>query len=152
MRTFNLITLDEAISRELSQLTAAEKKVIYCFLLHCKSNNLKVGADPIKINAVDYAALLGESSSSAQKYILNALDVLFERDFTYEVRGTQNQKTSLVVTRWIGTFVYGDTPEDLSVSVYFTPSVYSFLNDAVSKVNRIGPDLLSLPKETKELL
>ena len=118
----SLIVKDNALINASYNLELTEQRLIMLAIINARESGQGITADSkLKIQASDYANLFNVSIDASYKALREAVNNLFNRQFSYTAEYKKTGKTGIVRSRWVSRIFYVD---DLALlEITFAPDV-----------------------------
>jgi plasmid replication initiation protein len=113
---------DNALINSSYNLELTEQRLIMLAIIKARESGLGITADSkLEIHASDYAKLFNVSIDASYKALREAVNNLFNRQFSYIAEYKRTGKTGIVRSRWVSRIFYVD---DLALlEITFAPDV-----------------------------
>ena len=117
-----LVVKDNALINASYNLELIEQRLIMLAIIKARESGLGITADSkLEIHASDYAKLFNVSIDASYKALREAVNNLFNRQFSYIAEYKRTGKTGIVRSRWVSRIFYVD---DLALlEITFAPDV-----------------------------
>ena len=117
-----LIVKDNALINASYNLELTEQRLIMLAIINARESGQGITADSkLEIHASDYAKLFNVSIDASYKALREAVNNLFNRQFSYTAEYKRTGKTGIVRSRWVSRIFYVD---DLALlEITFAPDV-----------------------------
>ena len=117
-----LIVKDNALINASYNLELTEQRLIMLAIINARESGQGITADSkLEIHASDYANLFNVSIDASYKALREAVNNLFNRQFSYTAEYKKTGKTGIVRSRWVSRIFYVD---DLALlEITFAPDV-----------------------------
>jgi plasmid replication initiation protein len=117
-----LVVKDNALINASYNLELTEQRLIMLAIIKARESGLGITADSkLEIHASDYAKLFNVSIDASYKALREAVNNLFNRQFSYIAEYKRTGKTGVVRSRWVSRIFYVD---DLALlEITFAPDV-----------------------------
>ena len=117
-----LVVKDNALINASYNLELTEQRLIMLAIINARESGQGITADSkLEIHASDYAKLFNVSIDASYKAIREAVNNLFNRQFSYTAEYKRTGKTGIVRSRWVSRIFYVD---DLALlEITFAPDV-----------------------------
>ena len=117
-----LVVKDNALINASYNLELTEQRLIMLAIINARESGQGITADSkLEIHASDYAKLFNVSIDASYKALREAVNNLFNRQFSYTAEYTRTGKTGIVRSRWVSRIFYVD---DLALlEITFAPDV-----------------------------
>ena len=118
----SLIVKDNALINASYNLELTEQRLIMLAIINARESGQGITADSkLEIHASDYANLFNVSIDASYKALREAVNNLFNRQFSYIAEYKKTGKTGIVRSRWVSRIFYVD---DLALlEITFAPDV-----------------------------
>ena len=118
----SLIVKDNALINASYNLELTEQRLIMLAIINARESGQGITADSkLEIHASDYANLFNVSIDASYKALREAVNNLFNRQFSYTAEYKKTRKTGIVRSRWVSRIFYVD---DLALlEITFAPDV-----------------------------
>ena len=118
----SLIVKDNALINASYNLELTEQRLIMLAIINARESGQGITADSkLEIHASDYAKLFNVSIDASYKALREAVNNLFNRQFSYTAEYKRTGKTGIVRSRWVSRIFYVD---DLALlEITFAPDV-----------------------------
>ena len=118
----SLIVKDNALINASYNLELTEQRLIMLAIINARESGQGITADSkLEIHASDYANLFNVSIDASYKALREAVNNLFNRQFSYTAEYKRTGKTGVVRSRWVSRIFYVD---DLALlEITFAPDV-----------------------------
>lgn len=118
----NLVVKDNALINASYNLELTEQRLIMLAIINARESGQGITADSkLEIHASDYAKLFNVSIDASYKALKEAVNNLFNRQFSYTAEYKRTGKTGVVRSRWVSRIFYVD---DLALlEITFAPDV-----------------------------
>lgn len=118
----SLVVKDNALINASYNLELTEQRLIMLAIINARESGLGITADSkLEIHASDYAKLFDVSIDASYKALREAVNNLFNRQFSYTAEYKRTGKTGIVRSRWVSRIFYVD---DLALlEITFAPDV-----------------------------
>ena len=118
----SLVVKDNALINASYNLELTEQRLIMLAIINARESGQGITADSkLEIHASDYAKLFNVSIDASYKALKEAVNNLFNRQFSYTAEYKRTGKTGVVRTRWVSRIFYVD---DLGLlEITFAPDV-----------------------------
>ena len=118
----SLIVKDNALINASYNLELTEQRLIMLAIINARESGQGITADSkLEIHASDYANLFNVSIDASYKALREAVNNLFNRQFSYTAEYKKTGKTGIVRSRWVSRIFYVD---DLALlEITFAPDV-----------------------------
>ena len=118
----SLIVKDNALINASYNLELTEQRLIMLAIINARESGQGITADSkLEIHASDYANLFNVSIDASDKALREAVNNLFNRQFSYTAEYKKTGKTGIVRSRWVSRIFYVD---DLALlEITFAPDV-----------------------------
>lgn len=118
----SLIVKDNALINASYNLELTEQRLIMLAIINARESGHGVSADSkLEIHASDYAKLFNVSADASYKALREAVNNLFNRQFSYSAEYKRTGKVGIVRSRWVSRIFYVD---DLALlEITFAPDV-----------------------------
>ena len=118
----SLVVKDNALINASYNLELTEQRLIMLAIINARESGQGVTADSkLEIHASDYAKLFNVSIDASYKALKEAVNNLFNRQFSYTAEYKRTGKTGVVRSRWVSRIFYVD---DLALlEITFAPDV-----------------------------
>lgn len=118
----DLIVKDNALINASYNLELTEQRLIMLAIINARESGQGITADSkLEIHASDYANLFNVSIDASYKALREAVNNLFNRQFSYTAEYKKTGKTGIVRSRWVSRIFYVD---DLALlEITFAPDV-----------------------------
>lgn len=117
-----LVVKDNALINASYNLELTEQRLIMLAIINARESGQGITADStVEIHASDYAKLFEVSIDASYKALREAVNNLFNRQFTYIAEYKKTGKTGIARSRWVSRIFYVD---DLAIlEITFAPDV-----------------------------
>ena len=117
-----LVEKDNALINASYNLELTEQRLIMLAIINARESGQGITADSkLEIHASDYAKLFNVSIDASYKALREAVNNLFNRQFSYTAEYKRTGKTGIVRSRWVSRIFYVD---DLALlEITFAPDV-----------------------------
>ena len=117
-----LVVKDNALINASYNLELTEQRLIMLAIVNARQSGQGITADSkLEIHASDYANLFNVSIDASYKALREAVNNLFNRQFSYTAEYKKTGKTGIVRSRWVSRIFYVD---DLALlEITFAPDV-----------------------------
>ena len=117
-----LVVKDNALINASYNLELTEQRLIMLAIINARESGHGITADSkLEIHASDYAKLFNVSIDASYKALREAVNNLFNRQFSYTAEYKRTGKTGVVRSRWVSRIFYVD---DLALlEITFAPDV-----------------------------
>ena len=117
-----LVVKDNALLNASYNLELTEQRLIMLAIINARESGQGITADSkLEIHASDYAKLFNVSIDASYKALREAVNNLFNRQFSYTAEYKRTGKTGIVRSRWVSRIFYVD---DLALlEITFAPDV-----------------------------
>ncbi|WP_035336157.1 replication initiation protein RepM, partial [Acinetobacter junii] len=117
-----LVVKDNALINASYNLELTEQRLIMLAIINARESGQGITADSkLEIHASDYAKLFNVSIDASYKALREAVNNLFNRQFSYTTEYKRTGKTGVVRSRWVSRIFYVD---DLALlEITFAPDV-----------------------------
>ena len=118
----SLVVKDNALINASYNLELTEQRLIMLAIINARESGQGITADSkLEIHASDYAKLFNVSIDASYKALREAVNNLFNRQFSYTAEYKRTGKTGIVRSRWVSRIFYVD---DLALlEITFAPDV-----------------------------
>jgi plasmid replication initiation protein len=118
----SLVVKDNALINASYNLELTEQRLIMLAIINARESGQGITADSkLEIHASDYAKLFNVSIDASYKALREAVNNLFNRQFSYTAEYKRTGKTGVVRSRWVSRIFYVD---DLALlEITFAPDV-----------------------------
>jgi len=118
----SLVVKDNALINASYNLELTEQRLIMLAIINARESGQGITADSkLEIHASDYAKLFNVSIDASYKALREAVNNLFNRQFSYTAEYKRTGKTGIVRSRWVSQIFYVD---DLALlEITFAPDV-----------------------------
>lgn len=118
----SLIVKDNALINASYNLELTEQRLIMLAIINARESGHGITADSkLEIHASDYAKLFNVSADASYKALREAVNNLFNRQFSYSAEYKRTGKIGIVRSRWVSRIFYVD---DLALlEITFAPDV-----------------------------
>ena len=118
----SLVVKDNALINASYNLELTEQRLIMLAIVNARESGQGITADSkLEIHASDYAKLFNVSIDASYKALKEAVNNLFNRQFSYTAEYKRTGKTGVVRSRWVSRIFYVD---DLALlEITFAPDV-----------------------------
>jgi plasmid replication initiation protein len=118
----SLVVKDNALINASYNLELTEQRLIMLAIINARESGLGITADSkLEIHASDYAKLFNVSADASYKALREAVNNLFNRQFSYTAEYKKTGKVGIVRSRWVSRIFYVD---DLALlEITFAPDV-----------------------------
>ena len=118
----SLVVKDNALINASYNLELTEQRLIMLAIINARESGQGITADSkLEIHASDYANLFNVSIDASYKALREAVNNLFNRQFSYTAEYKRTGKTGVVRSRWVSRIFYVD---DLALlEITFAPDV-----------------------------
>ena len=118
----SLVVKDNALINASYNLELTEQRLIMLAIINARESGQGITADSkLEIHASDYANLFNVSIDASYKALREAVNNLFNRQFSYTAEYKRTGKTGIVRSRWVSRIFYVD---DLALlEITFAPDV-----------------------------
>ncbi|QHI24745.1 RepB family plasmid replication initiator protein (plasmid) [Acinetobacter haemolyticus] len=118
----SLVVKDNALINASYNLELTEQRLIMLAIINARESGQGITADSkLEIHASDYAKLFSVSIDASYKALKEAVNNLFNRQFSYTAKYKRTGKTGVVRSRWVSRIFYVD---DLALlEITFAPDV-----------------------------
>ena len=118
----SLVVKDNALINASYNLELTEQRLIMLAIINARESGQGITADSkLEIHASDYANLFNVSIDASYKALREAVNNLFNRQFSYTAEYKKTGKTGIVRSRWVSRIFYVD---DLALlEITFAPDV-----------------------------
>ena len=118
----SLVVKDNALINASYNLELTEQRLIMLAIINARESGQGITADSkLEIHASDYAKLFNVSADAAYKALREAVNNLFNRQFSYSAEYKRTGKVGIVRSRWVSRIFYVD---DLALlEITFAPDV-----------------------------
>ena len=118
----SLIVKDNALINASYNLELTEQRLIMLAIINARESGQGITADSkLEIHASDYANLFNVSIDASYKALREAVNNLFNRQFSYTAEYKKTGKTGIVRSRWVSRIFYVDALALLEIT--FAPDV-----------------------------
>ena len=125
----SLIVKDNALINASYNLELTEQRLIMLAIINARESGQGITADSkLEIHASDYANLFNVSIDASYKALREAVNNLFNRQFSYTAEYKKTGKTGIVRSRWVSRIFYVDDLALLEIT---------FASDVVPLVTRL---------------
>ena len=117
-----LVVKDNALINASYNLELTEQRLIMLAIINARESGQGITADSkLEIHASDYAKLFNVSLDASYKALREAVNILFNRQFSYTAEYKRTGKIGVVRSRWVSRIFYVD---DLALlEITFAPDV-----------------------------
>ena len=117
-----LVVKDNALINASYNLELTEQRLIMLAIINARESGQGITADSkLEIHASDYAKLFNVSIGASDKALREAVNNVFNRQFSYTAEYKRTGKTGIVRSRWVSRIFYVD---DLALlEITFAPDV-----------------------------
>ena len=117
-----LVVKDNALINASYNLELTEQRLIMLAIINARESGQGITADSkLEIHASDYAKLFNVSADASYKALREAVNNLFNRQFSYTAEYKKTGKVGIVRSRWVSRIFYVD---DLALlEITFAPDV-----------------------------
>jgi len=117
-----LVVKDNALINASYNLELTEQRLIMLAIINARESGQGITAESkLEIHASDYAKLFNVSIDASYKALREAVNNLFNRQFSYTAEYKRTRKTGIVRSRWVSRIFYVD---DLALlEITFAPDV-----------------------------
>ena len=117
-----LVVKDNALINASYNLELTEQRLVMLAIINARELGLGITADSkLEIHASDYAKLFNVSPDASYKALKDAVNNLFNRQFSYTAEYKKTGKVGIVRSRWVSRIFYVD---DLALlEITFAPDV-----------------------------
>ena len=117
-----LVVKDNALINASYNLELTEQRLIMLAIINARESGQGITSDSkLEIHASDYANLFNVSADAAYKALKEAVNNLFNRQFSYTAEYKKTGKIGVVRSRWVSRIFYAD---DLALlEITFAPDV-----------------------------
>lgn len=117
-----LVVKDNALINASYNLELTEQRLIMLAIINARESGQGITADSkLEIHASDYAKLFNVSIDASYKALREAVNNIFNRQFSYTAEYKRTGKTGIVRSRWVSRIFYVD---DLALlEITFAPDV-----------------------------
>ena len=117
-----LVVKDNALINASYNLELTEQRLVMLAIINARDSGQGITADSkLEIHASDYAKLFNVSIDASYKALKEAVNNLFNRQFSYTAEYQRTGKTGIVRSRWVSRIFYVD---DLALlEITFAPDV-----------------------------
>ena len=118
----SLVVKDNALINASYNLELTEQRLIMLAIINARESGQGITADSkLEIHASDYAKLFNVSADASYKALREAVNNLFNRQFSYTAEYKKTGKVGIVRSRWVSRIFYVD---DLALlEITFAPDV-----------------------------
>ena len=118
----SLIVKDNALINASYNLELTEQRLIMLAIINARESGQGITADSkLEIHASDYAKLFNVSADASYKALREAVNNIFNRQFSYTAEYKKTGKVGIVRSRWVSRIFYVD---DLALlEITFAPDV-----------------------------
>lgn len=118
----SLVVKDNALINASYNLELTEQRLIMLAIINARESGQGITADSkLEIHASDYAKLFNVSADASYKALREAVNNLFNRQFSYSAEYKRTGKVGIVRSRWVSRIFYVD---DLALlEITFAPDV-----------------------------
>ena len=118
----SLVVKDNALINASYNLELTEQRLIMLAIINARESGQGITADSkLEIHASDYAKLFNVSADASYKALREAVNNLFNRQFSYTAEYKKTGKVGIVRSRWVSRIFYVD---DLTLlEITFAPDV-----------------------------
>ncbi len=118
----SLVVKDNALINASYNLELTEQRLVILAIINARESGQGITADSkLEIHASDYAKLFDVSIDASYKALREAVNNLFNRQFSYTAEYKRTGKTGVVRSRWVSRIFYVD---DLALlEITFAPDV-----------------------------
>ena len=118
----SLVVKDNALIKASYNLELTEQRLIMLAIINARESGQGITADSkLEIHASDYAKLFNVSADASYKALREAVNNLFNRQFSYTAEYKKTGKVGIVRSRWVSRIFYVD---DLALlEITFAPDV-----------------------------
>lgn len=118
----SLVVKDNALINASYNLELTEQRLIMLAIINARESGQGITADSkLEIHASDYAKLFNVSADASYKALREAVNNLFNRQFSYTAEYKKTGKVGIVRSRWVSRIFYVD---DLALlEITFSPDV-----------------------------
>ena len=118
----SLVVKDTALINASYNLELTEQRLIMLAIINARESGQGITADSkLEIHASDYAKLFNVSADASYKALREAVNNLFNRQFSYTAEYKKTGKVGIVRSRWVSRIFYVD---DLALlEITFAPDV-----------------------------
>ncbi|MBF9263103.1 replication initiation protein [Acinetobacter baumannii] len=118
----SLVVKDNALINASYNLELTEQRLIMLAIINARESGQGITADSkLEIHASDYAKLFNVSADASYKALREAVNNLFNRQFSYTAEYKKTGKIGIVRSRWVSRIFYVD---DLALlEITFAPDV-----------------------------
>lgn len=118
----SLVVKDNALINASYNLELTEQRLIMLAIINARESGQGITADSkLEIHASDYAKLFNVSADAAYKALREAVNNIFNRQFSYTAEYKKTGKVGIVRSRWVSRIFYVD---DLALlEITFAPDV-----------------------------
>lgn len=118
----SLVVKDNALINASYNLELTEQRLIMLAIINARESGQGITADSkLEIHASDYAKLFNVSADASYKALREAVNNLFNRQFSYTAEYKRTGKVGIVRSRWVSRIFYVD---DLALlEITFAPDV-----------------------------
>ena len=118
----SLVVKDNALINASYNLELTEQRLIMLAIINARESGQGITADrKLEIHASDYAKLFNVSADASYKALREAVNNLFNRQFSYTAEYKKTGKVGIVRSRWVSRIFYVD---DLALlEITFAPDV-----------------------------
>ena len=118
----SLVVKDNALINASYNLELTEQRLIMLAIINARESGQGITADSkLEIHASDYAKLFNVSADASYKALREAVNNLFNRQFSYTAEYKKTGKVGVVRSRWVSRIFYVD---DLALlEITFAPDV-----------------------------
>jgi plasmid replication initiation protein len=117
-----LVVKDNALINASYNLETAEQRLMLLAIMNARETGQGITADSkLEIHASDYAKHFNVSTDAAYKALKDAVNNLFNRQFSYVAEYKKTGKTGIVRSRWVSRVFYVDSLAILEIT--FAPDV-----------------------------
>lgn len=118
----SLVVKDNALINASYNLELTEQRLIMLAIINARESGQGITADSkLEIHASDYAKLFNVSIDASYKALKEAVNNLFNRQFSYTAEYKRTGKTGVVRSRWVSRIFYVD---DLALlEITFAPDI-----------------------------
>ena len=117
-----LVVKDNALINASYNLETAEQRLILLAIMNARETGQGITADSkLEIHASDYSKHFNVSTDAAYKALKDAVNNLFNRQFSYVAEYKKTGKTGVVRSRWVSRVFYVDSLAILEIT--FAPDV-----------------------------
>lgn len=118
----NLVVKDNALINASYNLEVTEQRLILLAIINARETGQGITADSkLEIHASDYAKQFNTTNETAYEALKNAVNNLFERQFSFREEYKRTGKTGVVRSRWVSRIKYVDELAILEIT--FAPDV-----------------------------